>query len=210
MNYTELALAVATDLVAIFVFVVAVYFRRHTRKDLAAVFAFFNIGLLVVVTVIQMTPVNASLGFGLFGVLSIIRLRSEPFTNREIGYFFGALVLAVLNGIGTPHVAVTMGLNALILGAIGVLDHPRVLRSADRLRVTLDEIDTDAESLKVRLSDRLGGDVTEVVIRSIDYIRDSMELEVRVQRSGPRRPVPVHPTPTPVPAAAADLELVGS
>lgn len=188
MNYTDLALKVATDLVAICLFAIAVYFRRHTRKDLAVVFAFFNIGLLVVVMVIQMTAVNASLGFGLFGVLSIIRLRSEPFSNRELGYFFGALVLALLNGIGTPHLGLTVGLNALVVLAMCVLDHPRVLRSADRLHVTLDTIDTDTESLKARMSERLGATVTECSVTSIDYIRESMELEIRVEPNRlPRR-----------------------
>lgn len=43
---------------------------RHTRKDLAVVFAFFNICLFVVVTVIEMTEVAAALGSGLFAILS--------------------------------------------------------------------------------------------------------------------------------------------
>jgi hypothetical protein len=179
MDFADLAISVVTDLVAIFFFAVAVYFRRHTRKDLAVVFAFFNIGLLVAVLVIQMTAVNASLGFGLFGILSIIRLRSEPFSNREIGYFFGALVLALLNGIGTPHAALTVGLNVLVVATIYVLDHPRVLKAAERLHVTLDQIHTDAETLKAVLSERLHATVTACTITSIDYIRDSMELEVQ-------------------------------
>ncbi len=38
-------------------------------------------------------------GFGLFAVLSIVRLRSEPFSNRELAYFFVALVLALVCAI---------------------------------------------------------------------------------------------------------------
>jgi hypothetical protein len=191
MNFADLATAVGTDLAAIFCFAIAVYFRRHTRKDLAVVFAFFNICLLVAVIVIDLTQVNAALGFGLFGILSIIRLRSEPFSNREIGYFFGALVLALLNGIGTPHRGLTVGLNVLVVAAIYVLDHPRVLTSAERLHVTLDAIHTDPEALKAVLSDRLHATVTQCTITSIDYIKDSMELEV--QRQGTlRRPRPAY------------------
>ena len=94
-DYADFVLGLALNLSAIFVFAIAIYFRRHTRKDLAVVFVFFNIGLFVVVTVIEMTEVAAALGFGLFAILSIIRLRSEPFSNRELGYFFGALVLGL-------------------------------------------------------------------------------------------------------------------
>jgi hypothetical protein len=189
MNFADIATAVGTDLAAILCFAIAVYFRRHTRKDLAVVFAFFNICLLVAVIVIQMTQVNAALGFGLFGILSIVRLRSEPFSNREIGYFFGALVLALLNGIGTPHAGLTVGLNVLVVAAISVLDHPRVLTSAERLHVTLDAIHTDPDVLKAVLSERLHATVTQCTITSIDWIKDAMELEVQHQGTL-RRPRP--------------------
>ncbi len=188
-NYASFALGLLLNLAAIFVFAIMIYFRRHTRKDLAVVFAFFNIGLFVVVTVIEMTEVAAALGFGLFAILSIIRLRSEPFSNRELGYFFGALVLGLLNGIGTPHLAFTLSLNALVLGAIYVLDHPRVLTAAERRHVTLDAVYTDPDMLKSALSERLGATVTECTVSAIDYVRDSMELEVQyVERSAALEP----------------------
>lgn len=155
-------------------------------------FAFFNIGLFVVVTVIEMTEVAAALGFGLFAILSIIRLRSEPFSNRELGYFFGALVLGLLNGIATPHLAFTLALNALVLGAIYVLDHPRVLTAAERRHVTLDAVYTDPELLKAALGERLGATVTECTVSAIDFVRDSMELEVQyLERSAAMQPRPV-------------------
>jgi len=191
-DYWEVAVALAIDLAAITLFAIAVYFRRHTRKDLAVVFAFFNICLFVTVTVIEMTEVAAALGFGLFAILSIIRLRSEPFSNREIGYFFGALVLGLLNGIGTPNLAFTLGLNALVVGAIFVLDHPRVLSTAERRHVTLDSVHTNPETLRRVLAARLGASIAECTITSIDFVRDSMELEVQYVE---HRPLP-DPVPT--------------
>lgn len=188
-DYADFALGLLLNLLAIFVFAIAIYFRRHTRKDLAVVFAFFNIGLFVVVTVIEMTEVAAALGFGLFAILSIIRLRSEPFSNRELGYFFGALVLGLLNGIGTPHIVFTLALNALVLGAIYVLDHPRALTTAERRHVTLDAVYTDPEILKSALGERLGATVTECTVSAIDFVRDSMEIEVQyVERSAALAP----------------------
>ncbi len=188
-NYADFVLGLLMNLVAIFVFAIMIYFRRHTRKDLAVVFAFFNIGLFVVVTVIEMTEVAAALGFGLFAILSIIRLRSEPFSNRELGYFFGALVLGLLNGIGTPHLLFTFTLNVLVLGAMFVLDHPGVLTAAERRHVTLDAVYTDPQVLKSALSERLGATVTECTISAIDYVRDSMELEVQyLERSAAVEP----------------------
>lgn len=46
------------------------------------------------------SSVNARLGLGLFGVLSIIRLRSEELAQHEIAYYFAALALGL---IGRPR-----------------------------------------------------------------------------------------------------------
>lgn len=164
------------DLCAVAV-LAGVYFLRYLRKDLAAVFALFNVCLLVVVTVIQFANVGASVGFGLFAILSIIRLRSEPFRNIELGYFLAALVLGVLNGVGMPSLAFTAGFDVLIVLAAFVLDHPRVIPAGERVRVTLDVVETDRTALRALLADRLGGTVIEFAVASVDYIRDSMEVD---------------------------------
>lgn len=185
LDLLQVGLSLAVDLAFIVVFAIAIYYRRHARKDLAMVFAVFNICLFVVITVIQATEVAAALGFGLFAILSIIRLRSEPFDNREIGYFFGALVLGLLNGIGTTHLALTVGLNALVVGSVYLFDHPRVLRSAERRHVTLDAIHTDAFMLEQVLSSRLGATIIACNVTSIDYVQDSMEVEVQLRSHRP-------------------------
>ena len=191
-GYADFALRLLIDLVAIMVFAVALYFRRHTRKDLAVVFAFFNIGLFTVVTVISTAESAAAIGFGLFAMLSIIRLRSEPFSNRELGYFFGALVLGMVNGIATGPLAFLLVMNVVILAAMFVLDHPKVMRAAHRRHITLDAIHTNPDVLSAVLEQRLAADVREVAVRSIDYVRDTMELEVQYV---PRRPTVVGADP---------------
>jgi len=176
------------DVAAIYVFSIAIYFRRHTRKDLAALFAFFNIGLFVVVTVISQAEAATAIGFGLFAILSIIRLRSEPFNNRELGYFFGALVLGLLNGIAPGPMTVTLALNGVILASMYLLDHPSVMQVAQRRHVTLDTICTDPASLRAALENRLGATVVECTVTAIDFVRDTMEIEVQYAEN-PSRPV---------------------
>src|SRR5215210_4289989 len=74
------------------------FFRRYRRHDLAFVYVAFNLGVFAAVSVISGGRITAAVGFGLFGILSIIRLRSETFDSVEIGYFFLSLVLALVNG----------------------------------------------------------------------------------------------------------------
>lgn len=195
--YRDLAVALGIDLVAICIFSIGLYFKRHARKDLAVVFTFFNLCLFTVIVVIQMTEVAAAVGFGLFAILSIIRLRSEPFDNTEIGYFFGALVLGLVNGIGTTHLGLTIGLNVVVVAAMSVLDHPRALSTAARRHVILDVVHTDPAELRRVLSDRLRAPVVDVSIISIDYVRDSMELDVRFVERPNGLPTSSRPWPAP-------------
>src|ERR671926_356648 len=73
--------------------------RRRPRRGLFMVFAAFNVGLFVVLVVITPQHVGPAIGFGLFAMLSIVRLRSEPLANADLAYFFCALVLALANGL---------------------------------------------------------------------------------------------------------------
>jgi hypothetical protein len=56
----------------------------------------FNLGVFLAVIVIVGGEVGVSAGLGLFAVLSVMRMPSETFSARELGYFFTALALAIL------------------------------------------------------------------------------------------------------------------
>src|SRR3954464_15426789 len=89
--------------------------RRRPRRGLFMVYSAFNIGLFGVLTVISDKHVGPAIGFGLFAMLSIVRLRSEPFGNADLAYFFCALVLALANGLPLDDPALSFALHAGIL-----------------------------------------------------------------------------------------------
>ena len=47
----------------------------------------------------DLVRVDIALGFGLFAILSIIRLRSSTVTQQEVAYYFVALVMGLVNGM---------------------------------------------------------------------------------------------------------------
>src|SRR6188472_3171662 len=91
-------LPIACDLVAITV-VATLYFRRHQRRDLLLAYVALNVGVLSVTAMLSTASVGVGLGLGLFGILSIIRLRSDAITQEEIAYYFVALALGLLAGV---------------------------------------------------------------------------------------------------------------
>jgi Ca2+/Na+ antiporter len=172
-------LAVAADLVAIIVLTFGVYFPRHRRRDLVTAFLGVNIGVLAVATVLGSSTVGAGLGLGLFGVLSIIRLRSDEISQHEIAYYFAALALGLIAGLGNVMDILHISLMALVVAALFVGDHPALFRKHRNQLIRLDVAYSDEAALRAHLEQMLGGQVTTVVVKQIDMVNDSTLVEVR-------------------------------
>ena len=176
----DLALRLAIDAAAVGALVYGLFHPRHRRMDLVVVYALFNIGVFLALSVIAGGEVSMGVGFGLFAVLSIVRLRSEPFSNRELAYFFVALVIALVCAIdlGSPAYAGLLATVALL--AAWAIDHPRISGPSRRLEVTLERVFSDDDALREHLRERLRAPVLEVTVCEIDYVRETMRLEVRL------------------------------
>ena len=168
---------VAADLVAIGL-LIAVYFRRHRRRDLIAAYLCVNLGVLAVTQVLSTSTVGAGLGLGLFGVLSIIRLRSSELAQHEIAYYFAALALGLLAGFQSVGY-LSVALMALIVVGLYVADHPRLLRGYRQQVIVLDRAMPDEVQLRAHLSALLGATVTNVTVRRLDLVNDSTVVDVR-------------------------------
>lgn len=193
MTTTALILA-ATDLVAA-VLLSAVYFQRHRRRDLVVAFLGVNVGVLAVATVLGTAEVALGLGLGLFGVLSIIRLRSSEITQREVAYYFAALAIGLICGLPHAELATPLLLVGLIVAVLAVADHPRVLSRSRHQTVHLDRAIADESELRAELERLLGGEVTGLTVQQLDLVDDTTLVDVRY-RVG-----------TPAPTASLDPRL---
>ena len=177
------ALRLLVDLVAIAA-LVTIAFRRHGRRDLAVLYTTFNVGLFVAVVVISAGRVPAALGFGLFAVLSIIRLRSEALGNSDIALFFASLVLALVCGVELGSVLANAGLCALLIATAAVVDHPGLLRHDQSVLLTLEQVLSDQVALEREVRARLGADVAAVQVLEVDYVREITRVAARLRRTG--------------------------
>jgi hypothetical protein len=178
LEYTHFLVRLGFDVVALALFWGALHLRGHARRDLTMVFSLFNLGLLIVLTVISTSASATAIGFGLFAMLSIIRLRSEPFGNSELGYFFVALVLALINGVAGGELLFTAMLNVIVLVAVFVIGNPWMGQTPQKREITLDRIHDNDTALRADLEHRLGVRVVDFTIAEIDYVRDVTRLTI--------------------------------
>lgn len=198
MTYVDLIGDLAVDLVAIYLLAYVVYYRRHRRRDLLLAYVALNVGLFVLVSMLASTSLDVGLGFGLFALLSIIRVRSDSVTQQEVAYYFVALVMGLVNGLRLPDLWAAVLLNGVLILVMYVVDHRRLVSGAQRRIVTLDLVHADDVSLVADLERRLGGQVRRHVVTEVDYVRDVTVVDVRFtapaepatgarQRRGPGR-----------------------
>jgi len=175
---------IVSDLVAVAVLVFVLYFPRNGRRDMVVALLGINVGLLGIAMTLTRSTVNLGLGLGLFGVLSIIRLRSSELGQQEVAYYFTALALGLLGGMPIDPAWATPTLMGAALVAVYVGDHPRLYARNRNQAVTLDRAHTDETELIARLESMLGGTVVRLKVRRVDLVNDSTVVDVRYRMNG--------------------------
>jgi len=172
-------LLIGVDLAAALILSFGLYYRRHHRRDLVVAFLGVNVGVLAVASVLGTAEVALGLGLGLFGVLSIIRLRSSEISQREVAYYFAALAIGLMSGLPQLDPWPVIGLVALILVVLWGADHPALLARGRHQIVRLDRAIADEAELRASLADRLGGTVTSLTVQELDLVNDTTLVDVR-------------------------------
>lgn len=176
------------DLVAIAVLVFVIYFPRHRRREMVVAYLAGNVGVLAVAGALASSAVGIGLGLGLFGVLSIIRLRSLEIDQAEVAYYFSSLALGLLGGIPMSPTWMAPLLMAAILVTLFVGDHPALFGGYRYQVVALDTAHTDEASVIHRLELLLNTRVHRITVRRVDLVNDSTVVEVVHEPEASLRP----------------------
>jgi hypothetical protein len=170
---------IAADLAAISILTFALYLRRHRRRDLVVSYLGMNVGVMAVAAARSGSAAGVGLGLGLFGVLSIIRLRSTELAQHEVAYYFSALALGLIAGLGIDPVWLPLVLMAMILLVMFVGDHSRVLPAYRHQTVILDRAIAVEEELYARLEEVVQGKVHSATVQELDLVNDKTIVDVR-------------------------------
>jgi hypothetical protein len=176
----------AIDICAVALLVFGLYFPRHRRRDLVVAYLGVNVGVLAVASALSASDVGAGLGLGLalFGVLSIIRLRSTELDQHEVAYYFSALALGILGALSTTSVWLSGGLMALIVAVMFVGDHRRLLRHYRHQIMVLDSAVTDQVALVAQLEQLLNARVHTATVQRLDMVNETTIVDVRYSVAG--------------------------
>ncbi|MGW1915650.1 DUF4956 domain-containing protein [Streptomyces sp. NPDC002076] len=190
------------DVVALLVLVGWLYRRRPSVPAMPLVLAALNIGLFAAMSTISAGKFPAGVGFGLFGILSLVRLRSAAFTLRDVAYTFVALVIALCTGLPQRDSWLVIALDAVVLLAVLLVDDPRAYQPPTRtVKLTLDRIYDDPALISQDVAFRFGRAPLSVEVDEVDYVRETTRVSAHypvaageaapAQDTEPREPVTV-------------------
>ena len=171
------------DLVGISILLMGLYFRNYRRADLVAVYLACNVGLFSVLTILSFSPVSSAVGFALFGVLSIIRLRSFEFLPTQIAYFFISLAIALICATDLAGLVLPTILVAVMLVAMAIVDGARFRAVTENSVVVLDVAIPDSTELKAHLTTLLDADIINMNVTAVNLLQETTTVEVTYRRT---------------------------
>lgn len=179
-------LMLVIDLLAITILTLPLYYRRYRRRDLVTAFAVLNVGVFAVASTLGSVEVGLGLGMGLFGVLSIIRLRSTEILQDEVAYYFSALSIGLIAGLGSGAPIASAALIFLILAVVALVDARGFLSASRQQDIRLGRAITDEAELRMAVEQLLDAKITALRVVSVDLVNDTTTVDVRWVQKKPR------------------------
>lgn len=172
-------MGLAANVVGMTVLVYFVYFRRHFRRDLVLAYIALSMGIFAVTMLLSGSGAGVGLGMGLFGILSIIRLRSDTLTQEEVAYYFISLAIGLVNGLHPDPAWFSPAVTAALVLVMFLADHPGFDPRTQRQTVTLEKAYPRSEDLARALEGLLGAKILRTVVIELDMVRDLTIVDVR-------------------------------
>jgi hypothetical protein len=164
------------------------YYPKSKRRDfyftfmLISIAIFFIVFFMIFVLEEMKGKTSLGIGIGLFGIFSIMRYRTDAMPVREMTYLFVIIALSLVNAIseGVPMVELLIT-NLIFLVAVWLLEwRLQVLPSKIIQYDKMDLIQPDRKAeLIADLEKRLGLNIIQVEVGSVDFIRDMAMVKIR-------------------------------
>ncbi len=188
MLFQQFGILFAINLVAIALFSYGLYYRKHKDVNGCISYTLFNIFLFVIIFFLSELETTFSVGFAIFGLLWLVRLRSDTFSKIDISYFLWSLALAIIGWLAGDKYVVVAAADALIICCTWIIDSN--LFFADWFQtttLTLDHIPKTILSNKQKtcalLSQETNTSVVDYTVLDINNVKDSVHMIIKYSKS---------------------------
>ena len=170
----------ALDLTSVAVLSYVLYYRRHRNRDMAIAISSINITLFALTGALGAVSLPLGVGFALFAVISVIRLRSSTAGWIEMAYLLAGLGVGLIIGLLGVDLLTKAAYTAFLVGMLAIIDNKRFLSSPETrvVQVSLEGTNIEDGTLKPRVEALLGREVEEVIVKNIIAVPPSTKVQV--------------------------------
>jgi hypothetical protein len=161
-----------------------IYYPARPNKNYVFTFIAFNTTIYFIMSVLTSVELSVGVGFGLFGLFSLLRYRTDPMPPREMTYLFVIIALPVLNSvlIGSGDWLSLVVANTAVTGTLYLLEREWGFRYEASKRLTYERIDlikpANYSLLLEDLRARTGLPVKRCEVGAINFLRDTADIKI--------------------------------
>ena len=176
-----LAWSLLLDVTSLVLLSYVFYYRRHNNREMTVAISVINITLFSLAGALASFTLSLGVGFALFSVISIIRLRSDTAGWAEMGYLLVGLSTGMILGLPGFGLLEKTIYAAILVLAMYVIDNPRLFgsKALRKINVTLDGTHVASAELRARVEEMLGIGVDSVIVKSVTSTPAATRIEVR-------------------------------
>ena len=157
------------------------YYRRHHNREMTVAISVINITLFALAGSLATFTLSIGVGFALFSVISLIRLRSETAGWNEMAYLLVALSSGLILGLPGYSLVEKFIYAGVLVIAMAIIDSPRLFgrKSLRSINVSIDGTNVEHVALKAKVEELLGLKVDAVVVKNVTSTPPVVKVEVR-------------------------------
>jgi hypothetical protein len=161
-----------------------VYYRIYMKSDFYFTFFLLNFIIFLLAYMLEKTKAFNSMGsaFGLLAAFSLLRFRTETLTTKDMTYLFIIMTIGLINSIMKGSYIEIIGLNAMIIVSVFVIDGDRLMRNEKTKTIeynNLENIQPSRENVLIEELKRVTGlDIKKIDVEHIDYVKNRVVIKI--------------------------------
>ena len=166
----EFFASLGVDLIVVALLAFVLFYRRHRDREMTISIAAINITLWALTGALASYTLSLGVGFALFAVISVIRLRSTTASWVSMAYLLVGLGSGMIIGLTGFSLTEKILYSAFLVVVMFVFDAPWFLRGRQddaKTSVTLEGGDIDPDSLKARVEALLNVEVVTMKVKNV-------------------------------------------
>jgi len=182
----EFFASLTIDLVVVVLLAFVLFYRRHRDRDMAIAISAINITLWALTGALASYTLSLGVGFALFAVISVIRLRSSTASWVSMAYLMVGLGSGLIIGLTGFSIVEKMEYAGFLVLVMAIVDSKYFLRRElddAVLSITLEGTDIEPVSLKQRVEAILNVNIVDIKVRSVTLAPLATKVEVTYRKS---------------------------